>query len=55
MWNCHPLSENEFRDAIRENYFSKHKFNLGLSEDQVFPFAMKIQIDKLKCHLLETL
>ncbi|GMI77784.1 hypothetical protein HRI_001447700 [Hibiscus trionum] len=35
MWHCYPLSENEFRDAIRENYFSKTKFNFGLSEDQV--------------------
>ncbi|XP_038996555.1 uncharacterized protein LOC120121210 isoform X2 [Hibiscus syriacus] len=35
MWYCHPLSENEFHDAIRENYFSKTKFNFGLSEDQV--------------------
>ncbi|XP_039036213.1 uncharacterized protein LOC120172968 isoform X1 [Hibiscus syriacus] len=34
-WYCHPLSENEFRDTIRENYFSKTKFNFGLSEDQV--------------------
>ncbi|KAE8722935.1 N-terminal nucleophile aminohydrolases (Ntn hydrolases) superfamily protein isoform 1 [Hibiscus syriacus] len=35
IWYCHPLSENEFRGAIRENYFSQTKFNFGLSEDQV--------------------
>ncbi|KAK2970761.1 hypothetical protein RJ640_015910 [Escallonia rubra] len=34
IWYCSPLSENEFRDAIRENYFSAKKFNFGLSEDQ---------------------
>ncbi|OMO65805.1 hypothetical protein COLO4_30994 [Corchorus olitorius] len=35
LWYCDPLSESEFRDAIRENYFSKNKFKFGLSEDQV--------------------
>ncbi|RHN74505.1 putative development/cell death domain-containing protein [Medicago truncatula] len=32
---CDPLFENEFCDAIRDNYFTKYKFNFGLSEDQV--------------------
>ncbi|CAK9187146.1 unnamed protein product [Ilex paraguariensis] len=35
IWYCSPLSEHEFRDAIRDNYFSTKKFNFGLSEDQV--------------------
>ncbi|OMO70408.1 hypothetical protein CCACVL1_18941 [Corchorus capsularis] len=35
LWYCHSLSESEFRDAIRENYYSKNKFKFGLSEDQV--------------------
>lgn len=35
IWNCHPLSERDFRDAIRENYFAAWKFNIGLSKDQV--------------------
>ncbi|XVE88449.1 hypothetical protein DITRI_Ditri19aG0070800 [Diplodiscus trichospermus] len=35
IWYCRPLSENEFRDVIRENYFSRYKFNFGLSEKQV--------------------
>lgn len=35
IWYCKPLSEHEFRDAIRENYYSNKKFNFGLSEDQV--------------------
>ncbi|XP_010540677.1 PREDICTED: uncharacterized protein LOC104814360 isoform X2 [Tarenaya hassleriana] len=35
IWHCRPLREDVFRDAIRENYFSRYKFNFGLSEVQV--------------------
>ncbi|GAV73511.1 Dev_Cell_Death domain-containing protein [Cephalotus follicularis] len=35
IWNCDPLSEHEFHDAIKENYFASYKFNFGLSKDQV--------------------
>ncbi|KAJ8758573.1 hypothetical protein K2173_000294 [Erythroxylum novogranatense] len=35
MWDCRPLSEDEFRDAIRNNYFTQKKFYFGLSENQV--------------------
>ncbi|XP_059658031.1 uncharacterized protein LOC132304389 [Cornus florida] len=35
FWYCSPLSEHEFRNAIKENYFSAKKFHFGLSEDQV--------------------
>ncbi|KAL3520257.1 hypothetical protein ACH5RR_018406, partial [Cinchona calisaya] len=35
IWSCRPLFENEFREAIRENYFSAKKFHFGLSEQQV--------------------
>ncbi|KAL5577572.1 hypothetical protein UlMin_019271, partial [Ulmus minor] len=35
LWNCSPLPEKEFRDAIKGNYYSAKKFNLGLSEVQV--------------------
>ncbi|XP_042505263.1 uncharacterized protein LOC122081920 [Macadamia integrifolia] len=35
IWLCDPLKEYDFRDAIKENYFSTYKFNFGLSEDQV--------------------
>ncbi|KAJ1377772.1 Development/cell death domain [Sesbania bispinosa] len=33
--HCDPLFENEFRDAIQDNYFDTHKFNFGLSKDQI--------------------
>ncbi|XP_059666698.1 uncharacterized protein LOC132312373 [Cornus florida] len=36
IWNCRPLYENEFRDAIRDNYYAPNKFNFGLSKDQVY-------------------
>ncbi|KAI3747345.1 hypothetical protein L6452_09799 [Arctium lappa] len=40
VWNCNPLDESEFRDAIRDNYFSGKRFNFGLSEDQVYKLMM---------------
>lgn len=47
IWNCYPLSENEFRDAIMENYFSAKKFNFGLSEDQVHRLLLLFSAKKL--------
>ncbi|KAL3508253.1 hypothetical protein ACH5RR_027654 [Cinchona calisaya] len=35
IWNCRPLPEEEFRDAIRDNYYEAHKFKFGLSKEQV--------------------
>ncbi|XP_062096600.1 uncharacterized protein LOC133802319 [Humulus lupulus] len=35
IWFCYPLRENEFSNAIKENYFSSKKFSFGLSEVQV--------------------
>ena len=35
FWHCSPLSEDEFGEAIKENYYSAKKFNFGLSEVQV--------------------
>ncbi|XVF27260.1 hypothetical protein REPUB_Repub14bG0091600 [Reevesia pubescens] len=48
MWYCHPLPEDEFRDAIRENYFSKNKFKFGLSEDQVQRLLSLFSLKRLK-------
>ncbi|XP_073129658.1 uncharacterized protein [Henckelia pumila] len=48
IWNCYPLLEKEFRDAIRENYFSAKKFNFGLSEDQVHRLLLLFSAKKLK-------
>uniref|UniRef100_A0A7N0RFV5 DCD domain-containing protein n=1 Tax=Kalanchoe fedtschenkoi TaxID=63787 RepID=A0A7N0RFV5_KALFE len=36
IWNCQPLLELEFRDAIRDNYYQASKFHFGLSKDQVY-------------------
>ncbi|PON58281.1 Development/cell death domain containing protein [Trema orientale] len=35
IWECDPLGESEFRDAIEENYYETKKFNFGLSQHQV--------------------
>ncbi|XWS19902.1 hypothetical protein CRYUN_Cryun31cG0056200 [Craigia yunnanensis] len=48
MWYCRPLSENEFCDAIRENYFCKNKFKFGLSEDQVRRLLSLFSLKRLK-------
>lgn len=48
IWYCSPLSENEFRDAIRENYFSARKFHFGLSDDQVHRLLRLCSSRKLK-------
>ncbi|GKV36886.1 hypothetical protein SLEP1_g44970 [Rubroshorea leprosula] len=48
LWSCTPLSEEEFRDAIRENYFSAKKFSFGLSEDQVLRLLSLFSLRKIK-------
>ncbi|KAF7834777.1 DCD (development and cell death) domain protein [Senna tora] len=35
IWQCEPLSEDEFGDAIRDNYFASYKFKFGLSKEQI--------------------
>ncbi|XP_062115743.1 uncharacterized protein LOC133829918 [Humulus lupulus] len=35
IWDCYPLGESEFRDAIEDNYYETYKFNFGLSQYQV--------------------
>ncbi|KAL8151586.1 hypothetical protein V2J09_021394 [Rumex salicifolius] len=35
LWYCKPLSEDEFRPAIKDNYFAAYKFKFGLSRNQV--------------------
>ncbi|KAH7569634.1 hypothetical protein JRO89_XS06G0222900 [Xanthoceras sorbifolium] len=48
LWYCTPLCEDEFYDAIKENYFSKNKFNFGLSEDQVYKLLSLFSFRKLE-------
>lgn len=51
VWSCDPLSESEFQDVIRENYFSHKKFNFGLSEDQVHKLLLLFSSRKVKKEL----
>ncbi|PHT55336.1 hypothetical protein CQW23_03822 [Capsicum baccatum] len=51
IWCCSPLSETEFRDAIRENYFSARKFHFGLSDEQVHRLLRLFSSRKLKSKL----
>lgn len=48
IWRCSPLSEDEFCDAIRENYFSARKFHFGLSDEQVHRLLRLFSSRKLK-------
>ncbi|PIA37762.1 hypothetical protein AQUCO_03000353v1 [Aquilegia coerulea] len=48
IWYCKPLSECEFRGAIKENYFARYKFNLGLSKDQVVNLLRLFDSRKIK-------
>lgn len=48
IWYCSPLSEDEFCDAIRENYFSARKFHFGLSDEQVHRLLRLFSSRKLK-------
>ncbi|KAJ9707971.1 hypothetical protein PVL29_000167 [Vitis rotundifolia] len=48
IWNCTPLTEHEFSDAIRDNYFAANKFNFGLSKDQVHRLLLLFSSKKLK-------
>ncbi|CAJ2650301.1 unnamed protein product [Trifolium pratense] len=48
IWDCKPLPERIFRDAIRENYFTSSKFHFGLSEDQVYKLLHLFSMNKLE-------
>ena len=51
VWRCVPVPEKAFRDAIGENYFSPHKFNFGLSRDQVFSLPLALSTVCLSVNL----
>ncbi|KAL9453034.1 hypothetical protein AB3S75_008766 [Citrus x aurantiifolia] len=48
LWHCSPLSEHEFGEAIKENYYSAKKFNFGLSEVQVHRLLYLFSLKKIK-------
>ncbi|KAF6136842.1 hypothetical protein GIB67_043231 [Kingdonia uniflora] len=48
LWNCYPLSEYDFRDAIKENYYSESKFRFDLSADQVYELLQLFGLRKVK-------
>ncbi|KAI3965786.1 hypothetical protein MKX01_010743 [Papaver californicum] len=58
QWKCHPVSESEFRDAVKDNYYTKEKFGFGLSEDQVHKllllFSTRIKDSSLPSKSLTT-
>nr|GEY51267.1 hypothetical protein [Tanacetum cinerariifolium] len=47
VWDCSPLAEHEFRDAIKDNYYSMKKFHFGLNQDQVDKLMMLFRSKKI--------
>ncbi|EHA8587238.1 hypothetical protein COCNU_scaffold001677G000060 [Cocos nucifera] len=48
IWFCKPLSEDEFGDAIKENYYQPYKFEFGLSYDQVLRLIHLFSLKKIR-------
>ncbi|XP_076927341.1 uncharacterized protein LOC143590877 isoform X2 [Bidens hawaiensis] len=46
VYDCSPLSEKEFKDVIRDNYYKGKKFHFGLNKKQVTKL-MKLFCSKL--------
>ncbi|XP_058097176.1 uncharacterized protein LOC131242501 [Magnolia sinica] len=40
IWHCRPLSEHEFCEAIKDNYYTHNKFHFCLSDEQVHKLLM---------------
>ncbi|XP_022927505.1 uncharacterized protein LOC111434311 isoform X1 [Cucurbita moschata] len=51
LWCCNPLSEDQFQNAIKENYFSTKKFNFGLSKVQVHRLLSLFSLTKFSDRL----
>ncbi|KAL9683722.1 hypothetical protein QQ045_015550 [Rhodiola kirilowii] len=47
VWNCRPLLENEFYDAIKDNYYQASKFYFGLSKNQVYHLLRLFQSKRM--------
>ncbi|KAK2972031.1 hypothetical protein RJ640_005051 [Escallonia rubra] len=50
IWKCYPLSEADFHDAIKDNYYSANKFHLGLSKEQVHRLLWLFNSKKVGVH-----
>lgn len=50
VWECHPLSEELFRDAIVENYYT---FHFHLSQEQVSRLIYLFSLRKIDGQLVE--
>ncbi|XP_058072074.1 uncharacterized protein LOC131221019 [Magnolia sinica] len=48
IWSCHPLSEPEFCDAIKDNYYTTKKFHMYLSQEQVLKLLLLFSSKKIK-------
>ncbi|GLJ21501.1 hypothetical protein SUGI_0397430 [Cryptomeria japonica] len=53
FWECYPLSEEDFKDAIIENYRSTKEFEFDLSQDQVFNLLQLFASQKIEPQVQE--
>ncbi|KAL5713891.1 hypothetical protein ACHQM5_015926 [Ranunculus cassubicifolius] len=54
IWNCKPLSEHDYRDDIRGNYYTTNKFNLGLSKYQVSKLLRLFDSRRIKIQKIDS-
>ncbi|GJU29475.1 development/cell death domain-containing protein [Tanacetum coccineum] len=53
VWDCNPLAKHDFRDAIKDNYYSVKKFKFGLNQDEVYMCiyrTFKVDVRKRSCY-----
>lgn len=53
VWECKPLSEEDFKNAIYKNYFTPKKFNFYLSQEQVLELIRLFSSRRIESQDLE--
>ncbi|KAF3779078.1 hypothetical protein EJ110_NYTH42238 [Nymphaea thermarum] len=48
VWSCYPLSEPEFYNALKDNYYTSHKFRFFLTKEQVEDLIILFSSKKIK-------
>ncbi|KAH9315476.1 hypothetical protein KI387_024103, partial [Taxus chinensis] len=54
VWECYPLSEEDFKEAIIENYRTTKEFDFDLSQDQVLKLLHLFALSRIEPQVHET-